>query len=85
MRGPSLVELTGHDNGVADIMATMYIYAHMYSKYIICCTAGTAVCIHICTYSTADGMYVCMYERPPLTYSIVWVNRIRLPNLLMVS
>ena len=28
-----------------------------------------------------------MYGRPPLTYSrvIIWINRVRLPNLLVVS
>ena len=64
MRGSSLVELTGHDNSAADIMAQMYsIYVVLHSWYIIICT-GTAVSIHnISTdrYSTANNMYVCMY------------------------
>ena len=37
----------------------------------------------------ADDMYVCIelqYVRSPLTYSrVIWINRVSLPNLFMVS
>ena len=31
------------------------------------------------------GMYVCMYVCMVITYSRVWINRLRLPILLVVS
>ena len=31
---------------------------------------------------TTDDMYVCIYS---ITYNRVWINRVRSPNLLVVS
>ena len=56
LRGPSMVELTGHDSSAADIMV---IYVLLLSWYMIC--TGTAVSTHTSIYNTADGMYVSMY------------------------
>ena len=51
LRGPSMVELTGHDSSAADIMV---IYVPLLSWYIIC--TGTAVSTHTSIYNTADGI-----------------------------
>ena len=36
-------------------------------------------------YSVFTGMYVCTYVCTVITYSRVWINRVRLPILLVVS
>ena len=43
---------------------------------------GSTVCMYVCMYVF---MYVCMYVCKVIAYSRVWINRVRLPILLVVS
>ena len=55
------------------------------TKIIFLCTKEMPEATTIFNVEGAGEMYVCMYVCMVITYSRVWINRVRLPILLVVS
>ena len=54
----------------------------IYSVVISIVYSNNAVVTNICTWNV---FFMCMYVCMVITYSRVWINRVRLPILLVVS
>ena len=81
MRWSSLVEMTGSNNSAADAVSWYECTGSTCSK-----GSTAAFMVHIIQkVSKAALLMICMYLCIVITYNRVWINRVRLRNLLVVS
>ena len=70
---------------VALLMICLYVYMYQVCMYV-CMYVCMDVCMYVCMFIC---MYVCMHVYVficmVITYNRIWVNRVKLPTLFVVS